>query len=326
MPSIQRVVGTWDGASTSTDLGDAWSQLFAFDGGVLSAGETMSWSADGQTWTELTNPFGNGHGRNLLLSSGDTIINFGSSDRNEPLEPYALDVSSSTWVPVAGPSLPAGSVPQFGESMHGATLYSVEPVWEPEPFEHSASVELGAYTYTQTITESGESYVLVDTATGGVVVEEAFDYDDAFYGPDGPYEYFEYEPFGGFTINDPTTGEVLVEIDDVQARDFYDELYSYEFEEANYPEPPMFSEIRVLATNGESWIDAPLEMSFETMEAPPMPATTVVVDDGEEPAEAPVEEMMEEWIEPTAWPDSIAANDSVVLVGMSDGTYQLFEF
>ena len=256
----------------------------------------------------------------------DSPVATGTVPYGEPLEPHVLDLPSSTWVPTAGPQLPAGSVPQFGESISSATLYSVEPVYVPEPFESSASLEIDGYTYTQTITESSEAYQLTDTATGEVVVAESFRYDEAFSGRDGPYEHFRHRPFGGFTITDPESGDILVEVDDADLQPFYEELYSFEREEPSFVDGPAFSEMRVLATNGESWIDAPLEMSYETQRAP-VPATTVVVDgDGDAPVEAPAAEMVEEWVEPAAWPNSVAANDEVVIVAMSDGTYQRFEF
>ena len=297
------VSGTFDGSLNPSYDATGWGQLSGFSGGFLRIGEQSEFSTDGLTWTEIDPPAGEFFGPGVMIERDGTVVAFAGENYDQPARAHELDVEAGFWRPTDGPELPAGSQGNvFGPpaaSLTGAAVYAVDEMFDvrPQPFEVTASEEIDGYTLTVTMTESGQSYSLVDAA-GAVVVEESFDHETDFSNsPEGPYEFWRYGDFGAVTILDPATGDPLLDISSDVMDPLFDQLFRSmpEFEG-----PSTTPEQRLLATDGEQWIDESLvpAFDFDTEVGPPM----------------------------EVWTNAVAMNGDIILIAFSDGSIERFTF
>jgi hypothetical protein len=208
-PRTELWSGAWGGEPARSDAGQQSWILLATSEGFLDLGEGVTFSPDGQTWTDVPGP-----APNVLFQTaaplGDDVLAVTGTLSGEGTPPFessivVLDASGSMTDEVEIAELANGFSTWSSTS---SPAFIVQPAM-PAPVTQIV-VEHDGFELTQEYSNV-VAYQLVELSTGDVVVEESVDLRTTEITEDGPFEYFA-EDTSGITISDPETGATIVEI------------------------------------------------------------------------------------------------------------------
>ena len=211
---------TWDGVPTAVTTGPGYATIVGFDGGFLRSGTSVQFSADGVTWSDIDAPGGPDSWMAALISDTDSVAALVIDSDGTPVL-RRLDVASLSWSTVDGLELGRPFSP-WNDRGRGALLYTMEPDAYSEPVDESVGVDQAPETN------------MVDRDALDVPATEAPVMEVPATVVSGP------ETTSLATVALDETGESeMVVVDDG---------------------PPGQPAMRVLATDGEGWVDLPIDM------------------------------------------------------------------
>jgi hypothetical protein len=217
----QAWVGAWDGSivAATAAVATACCQLTGTDSGFLAEswdgyeertaepdGARLFFSSDGQSWTEIPGPPGDGWFGGLVAVDGGVITTMSSDDGTQQI--WRADPSGAGWQPVEIPGLPATASVWFGDTgARGiATVVDVATYDDPyEQVEYATTFEWDGFEiFTYNYADSSFDFKVTDLATQEIVVE--------YLGvvSDGPVPDFVSLVGGGVGILDEEGNEIVV--------------------------------------------------------------------------------------------------------------------
>jgi hypothetical protein len=247
-PRVELWSGAWGGEPAASEAGQQSWMLLATSDGFLDLGERVTFSPDGQTWTEVPDqapnvffqtaaPLGDGALAIMGTPSGESsivVLDATGTIRTE-VEIPGLGDRFSTWGSMSSPA------------------FIVTPTMTA-PATQTIAIEHDGFELTQ---EWGDvaAYQLVERSTGDVVVEESVDLETTEITEDGPFEYLA-EDSSGMTITDPDTGATIVEI----PRSVISAAWNEAQGDAQTTVDPQQPDLWLLATaDAETWLLQDLE-------------------------------------------------------------------
>jgi hypothetical protein len=235
--------GAWGGEPVMSDARQQSWMLLATSHGFLDLGEGVTFSPDGQAWTDVPEQT-----PNVLYQAAaplaDAVVAITGTPSGES-SIVALDASGTNMAEVAIPELGDG----FSAWSSSSSPAFVVTAAVPAPDAPTVVLEHEGFELTM---EYGEiaTYQLVDLSTDDVVIEESVDLRTIEMTEDGPFEYL-VQDVSGITITDPETGATIVEIPSATV--------TQAWEEAQRDNPPTSGvggpDLWLLATgDGETWL------------------------------------------------------------------------
>lgn len=204
-------VSEWNGVAQQVDVGDESLQgVERFSDGFVQFGDRIRVSSDGVDWTDLALPVDGW--ASWVLDTPDGLLVSTEGPNGSAF--HLLDPDTMTWTPVELPSIPSGAQIASPPGAEVILLADYGEAGYVQPATIRLTAEAEGYALTVVVDPSPEgtsaaSYELLDVASGQVVVTESVD-ESA-----GPEDFTSLRDpgNGGFAIDDPDTGEVLVEFD-----------------------------------------------------------------------------------------------------------------
>lgn len=228
----------WEGEVARSLIGHTSSVVAIADGLYATGFEGLSYSADGVSWHPVETP--GGWIESVFAAGGEAIATMVADDGTTGL--YVVDGPDSSMTRLEADALPEHVQFSYGRSVADAFIVNASDL--SAGFDSTIVVERDGLQLTLSSSGRTTTYRLIDVASGEVLLDESPSLADG-----SQPEWLEYGAFGGITLSDPETGEVLVE--------FTDEEITAAYEQANPPEAfqePDFDEWLLASADGHTWL------------------------------------------------------------------------
>lgn len=228
----------WGGEVARSRVGHTSSVVAVADGLYATGFEGLSYSADGVSWHPIAAP--QGWIESVFAAGGEAIATIVADDGTTGL--YVVDGPDASMTRLEADALPEHVQFSYGRSVADAFIVNASDL--SAGFDSTIVVERDGLQLTLSSSGRTSTYRLIDVASGEVLLDESPSFADGSQ-PD----WLEYGVFGGITLSDPETGEVLVE--------FSDEEITAAHEQANPPEAfqePDFDEWLLASADGRTWL------------------------------------------------------------------------
>lgn len=243
------VTAVWGGAPQAVDGVDAWSIAAADTGFYTASGNTIGYSPDGVTWSDLAVPDDELTASAVKAVAGGALV-FATDDEGAT-KVFRVSGPDQSWELLEVPGAPTSMFDVFGSqsSVPAMLVDGAEPI-VPEPTE----ITVDADGYTMVMGQDGSiATVTVTDSAGDVVASEVYDWRS-----NGEPTVWRYGR-NGIDILDADTGDVIVTFDNGVLETAYNEQTDRSDDVMDYA-PDLWL---VATVDGDRWLIEDLDADID---------------------------------------------------------------